>query len=375
MGPVCIHLPPRARSGRALGRRHMKRILQSLGIAVACCAASGLSAADYVISGEQTIYNILGGQTSALTSVSFTLTQAGTNWSISTTYTNPAAMEIIAMVHGCTYLVTTDLSGSQPGAGLVMDNLTHQLEGAPIFPRIVHMAFLTAPQNLRTLTNTPVPFLSPRHAGLHCYRWDFKWSTQSPRLPERVQFALDPELVRQVPADAVHYCFRSGYRDSSLFKAFAASQRGGAEYSVTAWTNWNGETLPLRSTFRFTTYDVINKGLVVRQVLVLAVTSISASEAATLIPALKAGAGVQHILNRTCYYYETPDGRFLSPEQAKAVGRVLTPAPPPPQFFGLLVWLRSFPWNSAAPLVLIVVAILVVGTSIWLFARFLLSKK
>ena len=94
-----------------------------------------------------------------------------------------------------------------------------------------------------------------------------------------------------------------------------------------------------------------------------------------MIPTLRPGAGVQHILNRTCYYYESPDGGFLSPERAKAVGRVLTPAPPPPQGWAFSMWLRSFPWNSAAPMVLILGTIVVAGAFVWLFARFFLSKK
>jgi len=353
----------------------MRCILQAMTIAVAVGAAQRLAAIDYAISGDQTVYNIDGVKTSALMSVSFTLTRAGTNWAIINTYTNnTGVIDTIAMVSGCTYSVTTDLSGKGSGAGLVMDNAIDRLEGATIFPRVLLMAFLTPQQSLANLTNTPVPFLGPRHAALHCYKWSFRWSAQGPYLPEQVRFDLDPVLVRQVSAEAISYCFRSGYRDRSLFKAFAASQRSGAEYSVTAWTNWNGQTLPLRSTFRFTTFDIINKELVLPQLVVVTVTNIAVAGSGSLIPALTPGDGVQHVYNRTCYYYTSTDGGFLSHEQAKAVGRVLTPAPPPPRLWAVAVLLRSFPWRSALP-ILFAVALLTVGTVVWLVARFLLSRK
>ena len=150
-------------------------------------------------------------------SVSFTLREEGTNWAIGTTYTNSGAVDTTAMVGGCIYAVTRELSG--PGAAEVMDNPMDCLEAAPIFPRMLAMAFLTTRPEGASLTNAPVAFLAPRHAALHCYRWNLSRSAQSPYLPEQVRFELDPGLVRQVPAKAISYCFRSGFRDRSLFNS------------------------------------------------------------------------------------------------------------------------------------------------------------
>ncbi len=344
----------------------MSHIFQASCVTVGILAVSGLHAGDYTISGEQTVYNIDGVKTSALTSVSFTLARVGTNWSICNIYTNTGAVDTIAMVAGCTYSMTRDVSGRAAGAGLVMDNPTLRLEGAPIFPRALLLAFLTPQQSLSNVTNAPVPFLSPRHAGLHCYAWDVRWSANSPYLPEHVGFELDPRLVARVPTDAIKYYFRSGYQDRSHFKAFVASQRGGGEYSVGGWTNWNGEMLPLRSMLRFTTYDIVNNGLIVPQMLVTTVTNIAVPGAGSLIPPLIPGEGVQHIYSNTCYYYTSTDGGFLSHEQAKAVGRVLTPALPPPRWLGVALWLRSFPWRSAAPIILCAATLLVVSVVVYL---------
>ena len=293
----------------------MRRLLQGPCIAAALCAALRLHAMDYVISGEETLYNVDGARTSAVMFVTFTLRQEGTNWAISAIYTNSGAVDTIATAGRCAFAVTRDLYGRGPGAGYVTENEMAAFEGLPVFSRVLQMAFLTPRQSLATVTNAPVPFLDPCHAALHCYRWDLRWSPKPPYLPEYTRFDLDPALVRQVPAEVVSYYFRSGFQDRSLFKAFAASQRGGAEYAVTAWTNWSGEALPLRSTFKFTRYETVNK-LVVPQLLVVTVTNIAAPGSEPMIPALNTGDGVQHIISGTCYYYTSAGGEFLSPEQA-----------------------------------------------------------
>ena len=154
-----------------------------------------------------------------------------------------------------------------------------------------------------------------------------------------------------------------------------ASQRGGAEYAVTAWTNWNGEALPLRSTLKFTTYDVVNKGLVVPQLLVVTVTNIAAPGSSPLIPALAPGDGVQHVINGTCYYYTSADGKFLTAEQTKAVGQVLTSRARPPGLVAVYVWSQSLPWGEMASAVLVACALAIAGTLAWVGIRFFTSRK
>src|SRR6266436_3396787 len=247
----------------------MKRILQAISIAVAVCAVQRLVAIDYVISGNQTVYNVDGLKTSAVMTVSFTLTRAGTNWAISNTYTNTGVKDTIALAGGCTYSVTTDPSGAS--AGLVMDDPIDRLDVATVFPRVLVLAFLTPQQRLEDVTNAPVPFLWPHHAALHCYRWSFKWSNEAPWLPAQVRFELDRDLARRVHPDVISSYFRSGYRDRALFKQFQETQRTGAQYSVAAWTNWQGASLPLRAMISFTTFDHVTGGGTIRQLLTVAV--------------------------------------------------------------------------------------------------------
>jgi hypothetical protein len=250
-----------------------------------------------------------------------------------------------------------------------MDNPIDRLDGAPMFPRVLLLAFLTPQQGLAEVTNVPVPFLSPRHAGLHCYRWSLNWSAEPPFLPGQVRFDLDRDLVRRVSADAIHCCFRSGYRDRALFKQFQETQRGGAEYSVAAWTNWQGASLPLRAAIRFTTFEPSAGGGSFRQLLVVRVTGVTRPGSDSLIPKLAPGDGVQHVLDRTCYYYTSAGGKFLSPDEVKSVGRVLKPAPPPPRWVVAYLWLLRLPWQSIASVVLFGFALLMAGALAWWVAR------
>jgi hypothetical protein len=126
---------------------------------------------------------------------------------------------------------------------------------------------------------------------------------------------------------------------------------------------------------KFTTFDVINKGLVVPQLLVVTVTNIAASGSEPLIPALGAGGAVQHIINRTCYSYTSADGKFLSPDQVKAIGRVLTPAPPPPRWAAAYFWGRSVPWHAWSSVFVAVCVVAFSGALVLLGIRLLTNRK
>ncbi|HYG34812.1 MAG TPA: hypothetical protein VEC99_08515, partial [Clostridia bacterium] len=303
----------------------MRRILQVICIAIACSITHGSLGVDYTACGDLTICNADTSDASALMTVSFTLTRVGTNWSTTCIYTNANVKQTIALVDGSAYSASWDFQGTYAG-GLVMDNPINLLDSSTIFTRALIMAFLTPKQSLEGVTNVPVPFLGPRHAGLYCYRWTPTWSPEPPFLMERVRFDFDKDLMGKVSADAINYCFRSGYKNRRLFSTFGETQRAGAEYSVEAWTNALGLNVPLRSSFRFTTFDALNGEKAIPQVLVITLKGISPADRSPLIPTLTLSNGVQHIINRTCYYYTSPDGTFLPAEQAKAVGQVLKPA-------------------------------------------------
>jgi hypothetical protein len=61
----------------------MKHILPAILIAIAAGTTPKLVAGDYVISGEQSQYNLDYSTTSALMTVPFTVTRVGTNWAMS----------------------------------------------------------------------------------------------------------------------------------------------------------------------------------------------------------------------------------------------------------------------------------------------------
>lgn len=307
----------------------MKTILQRALVVVAACVTHQVAAVDFTISGEQVHYNLGSESNSVLRSVPFTLTQIGNNWATSSTYTyadSSGAKQTLALVDGMTFNVTWNLAGTTSVA-LVMDDAMAFLEGAVSYPRFLLMAFLATGRRPDQATNSPVPFLAPRHPALHSYLWNIRWSAETPFLPAEVRFTLDPALADGVPADQVRYYFRSGSRDQSRYRDFQRSQRDGASYSVTAWTNWHGSVLPLCCAFRFVTYDIVNDGLFVPQLLIVTVTNIAQPSSAPLVPELVPGSDVQLAVKGACLQYTSKDGAFLSEEQAKAVGRVLRPPP------------------------------------------------
>jgi len=143
----------------------MKRILQAMSIAVAVCAAQRLVAVDYAISGDQTLYNVDGLKTSAVMTVSFTLTRVGTNWAISNTYTNTGVKDTIALAGGCTTRLPRTFPARRPG--WVMDDPIDRLDAATVFPRVLLLAFLTPQQRLEDVTNTPfISVAAPRGTAL-----------------------------------------------------------------------------------------------------------------------------------------------------------------------------------------------------------------
>jgi hypothetical protein len=337
------------------------------------CATQKLAAVDYVVSGEQSLQVVQNSVTSIVQTVSFTLTRVGTNWSICNTYTKPPVQDTVALVDGRAYSMTHDLASGESD-GLVMDKPLDRLDASPEFTRMLLTAFLISKERWAELTNSPVGFLWPRHPALHCYRWDVSWSAVAPFLADRIRFHLDQSLVHGVSDDAIRYYFRSGYGDRRLFKRFQETQRAGADYSVANWTNWNGASFPLKATLSHTRFDH-SDGQVFPQMLVVTVTAIARPDSESVVPPLTPGAGVQHIVNGTSYYYTSADGKFLSPEEAIAVGRVLIPAPPQPGGIAAFLWMRSHPWQCLAFVFAMVVALLVGGALVWFAARLLKSRK
>jgi hypothetical protein len=104
------------------------------------------------------------------------------------------------------------------------------------------------------------------------------------------------------------------------------------------------------------------------------VTGLGRPASNSLVPPLLPGSSVQEIVGGACYLYTTPDGNYLSPGQAKAVGRVLRPAPPPPRLLTAVAWLSWFRRPLLA-LVGISSLILVVVILVWFGFRFLMSRE
>jgi len=76
---------------------------QNLAIALAACLNQELMATDFEVSGQQEIRVVLNSTTSSVFTTTFTLTCIGTNWAISTVYTNSGVRECIAVVDGRAY--------------------------------------------------------------------------------------------------------------------------------------------------------------------------------------------------------------------------------------------------------------------------------
>jgi hypothetical protein len=329
-------------------------------IALGACLTQELIAADFEVSGEQEIRVVLGSTTSSVSAATFTLTCIGTNWAIHIFYTNSGVRDVtqecIALVDGRSY--TTEWYANGPCGGLVMDRPADRLDAATEFVRVLAGAFLTS-KEAGSLSNAPMAFLHPRHPGLHCYRPEVAWSPQSPWLAERVRFHLDDGLCEKVLHAAVSDFFRSGYGDQSLFRRWRETQKAGAEYSVSAWTNWGGLKLPQRASLAHTHFEHLGKEQSFPRVHIITVTNVQGPSSATLVPTLLSGSSVQHVADGLCYLYASTDGTFLPLEQAKAAGTLLTKSPLP----GPVVALnraRSLPWPT---LLLITVVLLLAGTA------------
>jgi hypothetical protein len=335
---------------------------QMLVFTLATCLAPESLAADFEVSGQQEIRVVLGSTTSSVMATTFTLAAMGTNWAIHIFYTNSGAsavrQECIALVDGRSY--TAEWYANGTCGGLVMDSSADRLDAATEFVRVLVGAFLTSKERPGSVGSAPVGFLPPRHPGLHSYRPEVAWSSETPWLPERVQFQLDDKLCDQVPRDAVSSFFRSGYRDQSLFRRWRETQKSGADYSVNAWTNWGGLTLPHRATLTHTHFEHFGKEQSFARVHIITVTNVQGLSSVTLIPTLPPGSSVQEVADGQCYLYSSADGTFLPVGQAKAVGTLLK-KPPLPAPVAAFNRIRSFPW----PALLWISAVLLLAGLAW----------
>jgi hypothetical protein len=294
----------------------MSSTCHAIAFAVATCVAQQLAAVDFVVSGEEAVQLVQNSVTSSVQTATFIVTRVGSNWSIINDYTNSGAREYITWVDGRSYSATWDIAGTA-SSGLVMDRPADRLDASTEFTRVLIAAFLLSGEPGASLTNPPVGFLFPRHPGLHCYRWEMERSPESPFLPERVRFQLDKELVKSVPREAVTYFFRSGYRDQALFRRFQDTQRNGAEYAVTSWTNWGGFRIPIEANLTHTHFDHMDGKSSFRRLFVINVTGLGRPASKSLVPPLLPGSSVQEIVGGACYLYTTANGNYLSPGQAK----------------------------------------------------------
>ncbi len=239
-----------------------------------------------------------------------------------------------------------------------------------VFDRILLSAFQTSNGPSWALPDTPVGFLDPGHPALHCYDWQVHWSEENPFLPERIRYRLNERRISQVPQEDINYFFRSGLRNGALFRRFQESQKEGAEYVVQSWTNWAGAKFPLQATLRHKHLDLLAGVTVMDMALVVRVTDIASPDDRSLVPSMLSGSDVQQVFERTCYHYRSSDGSFLSPAEAKATGRVLTPAPPPPAGLRVGEWLWPIRWH----IVVAFLALLLTVAAVWLIA-WLLSRR
>lgn len=351
----------------------MSNARHKLAITLATCLSRELLGADFEVSGQQELQVVLNSATSSVVTTTFTLTCVGTNWAMSTVYTNSGMRECIAMVDGRAYSSLWNLAGAGWG-GLVMDRPSDRLDGSPEFVRVLVGAFLTSRDRPASVTNHPVGFLFPRHPGLYCYRSDIVWSPESPFFPERIRFRLDEGLCRRVSNEAISYFFRSGYRDRSLFRRWQETQKSGAEYSVSAWTNWGGLTLPQRARLTHSHFEHSGGGESFPRVFLITVTNVQRPASAALVPALMPGSSVQEVAGGICYLYTSPDGKFLPVGQAKSVGRVLTKRANP-RWVTAITWVWSLPWGHFLWLVAVSVVLIGAGVLVILGWRMFVSRK
>jgi len=321
-----------------------QRGYQTLAIALVCCVAPVVMAADFEVSGQQEIRVGAGAAESGVMATTFTLARLGSNWAIHVFYTNAWAravtQECITMVDGRSYSAEWAADGTC--GGLVMD-VSNRLDGATEFIRVLAGAFLLSKE--RNADSLPVGFLPPRHPALHCYQCEVARSTESPWLPQRIRFRLDDTLCDQVPSEAVSDFFRSGSRDWSLFRRWRETQKSGAEYSVSAWTNWGELTLPQRATLTHNSFEHSPGERSFSRVHILTVTKVQVPASATLVPMLLPGSSVQEVTAGANYLYTSTDGTFLPEGQAKSVGTRLRKSPVPGSV-AALAQVRSLPWAS-----------------------------
>ena len=337
---------------------------QLLPIALAVCLTQELMAADFEVSGQQEIQVVLNSTTSSVFATTFTLTCIGTNWAISIFYTNTwvraCVQECIALVDGRSY--TAEWYANGTSGGLVMDRPSNRLDAANEVVRVLAGAFLTSKE--RPASNAPVGFLHPRHPALHCYQSEVAWSSEAPLLPERIRFRLDDGLCEQVPREDASYFFRTGSRDWSLFRRWRETQKAGAEYSVSAWTNWGGLKLPQRATLSHTHFEHLNGEQSFPRVHIITVTNVQPPGARTLVPTLLPGSSVQEVAAGTNYLYTSTDGTFLPEGQAKSVGMVLKKSPVPGPV-AALTQIRSLPWQPLLWILAMLAAVVLLAGIAW----------
>jgi hypothetical protein len=331
-------------------------------IALAAGLTQELIATDFEVSGRQEIRAVLGSTTSSVLTTTFTLTCVGTNWAISTFYTNSGIRECLALVDGRSY--TAEWYANGTSGGLVMDRPSDRLDAAPEFVRILAGAFLTSQERPGSVSNAPVGFLHPRHRALYCYQPEVAWSSEAPWLPERIRFRLDDGLCDQVPGEALSYFFRSGYRDRSLFRRWRETQKSGAEYSVSAWTNWGGLTLPHRATLTHTHFEHSRGEQSFPRMHIITVTNVQRPSSAVLVPTLLPGSSVQDVEAGKCYLYTSTDGTFLPPGQAKSVGTLLGKSTPRGTV-SALAWIWSLPWRPLLGITAVLLLAAGAGLLVW----------
>lgn len=344
------------------GLKFLNLLRSLLGITLAASLTQALFAADFEVSGRQEIRVVVGSTTSSVAAATFSVTSLGTNWAVNISYTNTWAravtQECVALVAGRSY--TAEWYANGTCGGLVMDRPSDRLDAATEFVRVLVGAFLVSKDRPGSVTEAPVGFLHPRHPALRCYRPEVMWSSEPPLLPGGVRFVLDDGLCERIPPEAVGNYFRSGFRDRSLFRRWQETQKSGAEYSVHAWTNWGGLTMPQGASLAHTHFEHINGEQTYPRVHLLTLTAVQRPRATTVIPSLLPGSSVQEVMDGKNYLYTSADGTFLPSEKVKQVGTLLTKTAPPRMVTALnKAW--SLPWS----LLLLMAAAVLVGGIAW----------
>lgn len=281
--------------------------------------ASELRAYDFKISGEQQAILMLGSKTALVQSVTFTVARISTNWSILNAYPESAAKQYIAAVGGRAYsIVLNSVDGSTSGGNF--ESPRELLDASPTFARVLFTAFLTTKDSPAPLTNSPVPFLFPRHPALYSYVWRVDWSERDPGLPERITFELNDELFRRIPRDAVYYYYPNRREAARLLKGFKNTQTGGAEYSTSDWKTFEDAFFPSITTLKSMQFEERTNHSY-QSIHLVKVKSIERPDGYQLVPPLAPNSYVQHVLGKTNYLYQTTTGQWLSDAEAQRIGR------------------------------------------------------